>query len=211
MTEKPIIFSTQMVQAILEGRKSQTRRIVKPQPIIDSNSGYVFCGRHKSIYKNDPHHEDWKIRFIKDHCPYGQPGNILWVRESYSPDYFRQGEHGYKADWTELSKEYLPAPKWKTSIHMPRSAARIFLKVENVRIERLHKISEADAEKEGVIPMIQSVFGASEAIEQNNVVYDIAPSKYRDGFSFLWDKINGFRAPWASNPWVWVIEFSRRE
>lgn len=202
MTEKPIIFSTQMVQAILEGRKSQTRRIVKPQPIIDSNSGYVFCGRHKSIYKNDPHHEDWKIRFIKDHCPYGQPGNILWVRESYSPDYFRQGEHGYKADWTELSKEYLPSPKWKPSIHMPRSAARIFLKVENVIIERLQDISEADAEKEGVIDIVHPAFVASEAVDQFNC---------KTAFSALWDQINGSRAPWASNPWVWVIEFSRRE
>lgn len=195
MTEKPIIFSAPMVQAILEGRKSQTRRIVKPQPIIDSDSGYVFCGKHKSIYKNDQHHRDWKIQFIKDHSPYGKPGDNLWVRESYSPDYFREGEHGYKADWTELSKEYLPEPKWKPSIHMPRSAARIFLKVENVRVERLQELTGEDAVSEGILMPD----------------FDYPHSECINDFKTLWDKINGTRAPWASNPWVWVIEFSRRE
>lgn len=196
MTEKPIIFSTQMVQAILEGRKNQTRRIVKPQP--DDDGLWNHTDLPMSLESdlegwNGTVDETGESNQYK--CPYGQPGDVLWVRESYSPDYFRQGEHGYKADWTDLSKEYLPSPKWKPSIHMPRTAARIFLKVENVRVERLQEITASECKKEGIL------------IDPEDPDY----IQWIEKFADLWDKINGFRAPWESNPWVWVIEFSRRE
>lgn len=181
MTEKPIIFSTQMVQAILEGRKNQTRRIVK---------GYALSCLDDSGFT-----PEFVANPDNDLCPYGQLGDVMWVRESYSPDYFRQGEHGYKADWTELSNEYLPSPKWKPSIHIPRSAARIFLKVEMVRVEQLQEITASECKKEGIL------------IDTEDPDY----IQWIEKFSDLWDKINGSRARWASNPWVWVIEFSRRE
>lgn len=178
-----------MVQAILEGRKSQTRRIVKGQALIWlDDSGFT---------------PEFVASGENELCPYGQPGDVLWVRESYSPDYFRQGEHGYKVDWTELSKEYMPAPKWKPSIHMPRSACRIFLKVENVRVERLHKISEADALNEGIkFDKDSGYHFVGDIIMEQSATHC---------FHKLWDMINGTRASWESNPWVWVIEFSRRE
>jgi len=190
MKEHPIIFSTAMVQAILEGKKSQTRRIVKPQP--DDDGLWDHTALPMSIESDL---EGWHgttddtVESRSYKCPYGERGDMLWVRESYSPDYFKEGEHGYKADWNKVAKEYMNEPNWEPSIHMPRTAARIFLKVEMVRVERVQEITWEDSIREGI----------DQSLTHTAVHH----------FKILWDKINGKRAPWESNPWVWVIEFSR--
>lgn len=193
MSEKPILFSTEMVQAILIWRKTQTRRVVKPQPEkigaftkfawgagTSENTMPVFAGFS-----------------TESKCPYGKIGDLLWVRESFCPDYFDKGHHpslnAYKADWNDTAAEYCSKPKWKPSIHMPKSAARIWLKVTKVRVERLHQITEEDALKEGAL--IGRVWG-----------YGHIGGSHREGFIKLWERINGWDS-WLANPWVWVIEF----
>lgn len=166
--EKPILFSGAMVRAILEGKKTQTRRVIKPQPMLDTHTRVTAC------YK----------------CPYGAPGDRLWVRETWTT---HQNDKGadcllYRA---EVPDPELYAP-WRPSIFMPRAASRIMLEVTGVRVERIQEISEADAIAEGVeiIPI------------------DTSTWTNRQSFSILWDKINAKRGySWASNPWVFVISF----
>jgi hypothetical protein len=192
--ERPIIFSTPMVQAILDGRKTQTRRIVKLK--VDSK----------------------KLKSEKEKCPYGQPGDFLWVREAYVPNYFDDGSHGYRANWNKTAAEYVSEPKWKPSIHMPKAAARIWLRVKDVRVERVQEISEADIKAEGVrIPVngkgsnrvILELSGKNKAIEFLPKVLNTKPNQSELMFAHwaqLWCKING-RESWDANPWVWVVEF----
>ena len=183
MKERPILFSGPLVRAILEGRKTQTRRLVKPQPdgqpIVDASDGawYVDGGM-------------WCRR-----CPFGAPGDRLWVRESFCPRYFDNGAPAFAADWTGESADCVSKPKWTPSIHMPRALSRIDLEVTAVRVERLQDITEEDAAAEGVHPMPRPPRSGG-------------PS-HRCSFEVLWDEINGYRAAWASNPWVWVVEFRR--
>lgn len=190
MKEHPIIFSTPMVQAILEGRKSQTRRILKHQPITKV-SKWVRENGDVMWYYGAEHTLNCTVA-----CPYGKPGDILWVRESFfdcsafkhAPLFSEvEGNIIYKAD-----TDFIGCHKWKPSIHMPRTAARIFLQIENIRVERLKYITEDGARKEGM----------TMAGSQHSFV--------RAEFQTLWNKLNGKRAPWKSNPWVWVIEFARR-
>lgn len=220
MKEHPIIFSTAMVQAILEGRKSQTRRIAKDKKLDlftdrKLQTGFSTFTPKGMVsvrgYFNDPLKEiGFGESFIKS--AYGQPGDVLWVRESFAvadKQFNPNTEYEYKA-------EYLGGAvisNWKPSIHMPRSAARIFLKVENVRVERLNEISWKDAICEGVdckpdrnLPLYRN-YTEKEMITEgllHNCLTDP-----RLSFQSLWDIINGTRAPWESNPWVWVVEFSR--
>ena len=199
MKERPILFSGQMVRAILEGRKTQTRRIVKPQPTKDYVTLMPLSGELVGVTKHGGpiDNRGWL------HCPYGKPGDRLWVREThawYDPAqtvYYKASE----TDWT-----YLP---WRPSIHMPRWASRINLEVVSVRVERLQDISEEDAMSEGI-----------ESWEERGV--DDAQDYYRDyvtgghvynakdSFRSLWQSING-PGSWEANPWVWVVEFKRIE
>lgn len=213
--ERPIIFSAAMVRAILEGRKTQTRRIIKPQPI--EASGIKVEHFHPAIidrlgdlqpgpeifgaYTDDG---EWGVK-----CPYGQPGDGLWVREAFSGEYylskFSPSEwissliwywadgNPHDGDWT----------KPKPSIHMPRWASRIFLEVVSVRVERLRDISEADAMAEGIQMHRDGDFPIF-TTDGKDCWGSTAWSSYR----YLWDKINGEGAFW-DNPWVWVIEFKR--
>lgn len=199
MKAKPILFSTPMVQALLDGRKTQTRRIVKPQPpegmIIDdccySDSSYAF-------WKTD-------AKGSRDYCTcdgvknvYGFFGEYLWVRETWCfiPDSFDGiGDcHYYKASQDESSLEYCKkyGIKWKPSIHMPRWASRLTLKIKDVRVEQLQEITGNDAAAEGVL-----LDGDQDPVDVS-LIY---------AFRGLWDSINGKKHPWESNPWVWVIEF----
>lgn len=208
MKFRQILFSTPMVQATLDGRKTQTRRLVKPQPIIDKESGYVFDGKHKNLYKNDFYHEPWQIQFAQDFSPYGQPGDILWVRETFQFIDFAGENNGYvyKAsqngkDWEENSEGWT----WKPSLFMPKAACRIFLQVKSVRVEQLQDIIEDDAKAEG-IKFLNNDFG----YYGYGDFAGIGPMKLtaKESFESLWQSINGPDS-WEVNPWVWVIEFER--
>lgn len=198
--ERPILFSTPMVQAILDGRKTQTRRIVKPQPIIDNDSGYVFSGDHKHQFKNDSTHTPWEQRFIEV-CPYGSVGDVLWVRETWNQD---GNEFFYKADCD------INVVGWKPSIHMPKKACRIFLEITKIRLERLHHIRENDSISEGVrcTGFEPTVGHGGTSLYLDYLNQKQAFWSARESFTSLWKSINGEES-WESNPWVWVIEFKR--
>lgn len=181
--ERPILFSGPMVRAILEGRKTQTRRVKKPQPI---DLGVIHI-----------------VGQIK--CPYGQPGDRLWVRETFCPDWC--DEVIYRADdptgRAARDAGYSHEPKWKPSIFMPRWASRIDLEVVGIRAERLQEISEDDALAEGCEPGGGACSGPMDPVEYDGYTAS-------DEFAALWDSINAKRGhSWESNPWVWVVEFKR--
>jgi hypothetical protein len=188
---KPIIFSTPMVVAILEGRKTQTRRVVKAPVLQDVREpNEVYWKNGKVVF-------NWYGETVGgfEVKPKYQPGDILWVRETW----FENEECLlYKASKYENTKEYHGRNgwvqiKWRPSIFMPREAARIFLKVTNVRVERLQDITEDEAIKEG-----------AKAYGQNNC----SGTSARIAFAEIWDKTTT-EHEWRTNPWVWVYEFER--
>lgn len=204
MKHIPILFSTPMVQAILEGRKTKTRRTKGLEFINESFGEWEYLGLDPlgHLMRNEYGATNAII------CPYGKVGDVLWVRETITilePEHCMGGMDSrfvYKADMCDDSEEvrqdYIKHGypyKWKPSIHMPKSACRLFLKVTDVAVERLHDISEEDAKAEG----------AAKA-------YQTYPEKarYKLGFSNLWSKINGQKS-WDENPFVWVITFERAE
>ncbi len=203
---KPIIFSTPMVQAILAGRKTQTRRIVKEdkrgQWVAVNNARNHEYGASVPCYLHREVSVDDKSRNIM--YPKYDVGDILWVRETWSRD--ESGEYVYRTNYGTTEDDSFPPSmfKWKPSIHMPREAARIFLKVTNVRVERLQDITEEDARAEGV-----------NGIPRSTVLYpnDSYILKYNDyiyPFKQLWNSLNQKRGyGWDTNPWVWVYEFEK--
>jgi len=195
MKIRPILFSTEMVQAILAGRKTQTRRIIKPQPIEDN--GFWKHGRCSS---NVPF-EEWGEGPFGYDKQYAEVGDVLWVRETFMET---DGEYFYKANYDADDQKYIT---WKPSIFMPKAAARIFLKITNIRVERLNDISEDDAEKEGVEEIHPAPFifrWKDYVISSNQLKCPII------SFYTLWCSINGAKS-WNANPFVWVIEFERIE
>lgn len=189
MKERPILFSSPMVRAILDGRKTETRRVYKPT----ESSPWEILGEDENG-KPWPFVQDEYGDFTLRPCPYGEVGDRLWVRETWA-DLRGKGfdtEVAYKAstgsEGDEVRKSY--GIKWRPSIHMPRALSRISLEITGVRVERLQEITECDALAEGCSR------GGS---------WDTAPSlQYRD----LWEQINGPDS-WDLNPWVWVIQFKR--
>lgn len=199
--ERPILFSTPMVQAILQGRKTQTRRAVKPAVIPEAD--YTSWIGGKLCWNNKP-------------CPYGKVGDILWVRETWNkhegryyfkasqstlPDYITLGIT--EGDWTFDDLE------WKPSIHMSREACRLRLRITDIRIERLREISDVDSEKEGIYYDVELIdlkplLDLLHYFPDNEKKF----SNKQAGFYLLWMKINGFKSL-LSNPWVWVIEFEK--
>lgn len=210
MTEKPILFSTPMVRAILDGRKSQTRRVMKPQPdAVHDGEPYWFIGGYRTrMDANNP--------LV---CPYGFPGSRLWVRETCRAEELPSGLDGvrYLADdcfipidntpesgdaWLDLryyGKRASPVAPVKTvpAIHMPRWASRISLEITGVRVERLQDISEADALAEGV-----NVHPDHHGKPRTSIYSPV------QAYADLWDQINGPES-WAANPWVWAVSFRR--
>lgn len=196
MNSKPILFNTDMVRAILDNRKTVTRRVVKLQKLRVLDSPY-----HKE------HPETPNKVLLERLCepPY-RPGDILYVRETWCPQFSDEHPFVYKA-----SVETPAAWKWRPSIHMPREAARIFLKVTDVRVEQLWDVSEVDIlEKEGVtvdFPQPKPSYMSLAYAETR-----LKPA-VRKAFADLWDSVikKADRAlyGWAANPWVWVIEFER--
>lgn len=198
MSERPIIFSAESVRAILAGRKTQTRRVVKPQPyaIID---GLPYVDNPVQVVDEDARKNVWRFsddagrRLVKPvRCPY-EVGDRLWVRETWNHSH-SAGELGgreiyYKTDGDGYFGE------WISPIYMPRWASRLTLEIVSIWGERLQDITPDDAYREGIQPVIT-------AAEPDC----LAP--YRE----LWDSLNAQRGyPWASNPWVWVIEFRKVE
>ena len=199
MAIKPILFNTEMVRAILDGRKSCTRRLVKPEP-----QGY-FEVSEEPLYIYDTDGNQGKI------TPPYQPSDILYVRESYSELTFG---YVYKADGENI--DHLGnVIKWHPSIHMPKEAARIWLKVTDVRVERLQEITEEQACMEGTDPW-------DEACYENNGWHPTfsdpdsgGDPNMIDEFHKLWNstikKSDLDRYGWDANPWVWAIEYERCE
>lgn len=193
MKERPIIFSTPLVQAILQGRKTMTRRVVKPQPtsIIDARkSPNVAFALSAEFEVNGS-------RTII--CPYGQIGDRLWVRETFmdGPNYHNGMEkYVYKASASNQFIEEWPKC-WTPSIHMPRTASRILLEITNVRVERVQDITEDDAIREG------AEMALFEAVNP-----DFSTNSYKNGFMKIWTSIYGNES-WNTNPWVWVVEFKK--
>jgi hypothetical protein len=227
MKQRPILFNTEMVQAILAGRKTQTRRVVKPQPEL-TESGFKWKGFYYGIGSSD---ERTNRNFAHAACPHGKVGDVLWVRETWTPldtqevdsaqldedgiplEEF-QVEIGYKdgmSKWCVFSEDFYDqmnediedmeqeGTKWKPSIHMPKDAARIWLRIKDVRVERLQDISGSDCGSEGM-----QVTGLT--LSSIEVHWD----ELKRQFKSLWQSINGEKS-WNENPFVWVIEFERIE
>lgn len=242
LRERPIIFSGEMCMAILGNRKTQTRRLIKPQPVrslpntkpLEGGDGTWEIHRPLgwrwqkskdfSVYTADKSELSFGENLAR-HCPYGVAGDRLWVKETWLPDApingwsgdiewdgcgrpakgvpdrYRSPEHClYAASWSghEIS--------WKSPLFMPRWASRLTLEITGVRVERVQDISEADAIAEGIRKSIGGMWcGAPHKAhgfpKQQNTA--------REAFADLWDHINGKRAPWASNPFCWVISFRR--
>lgn len=226
MKERPILFNGPMVRALLDGSKTQTRRALNPQPVWQPNWG-TSIGMNGTWRVGSPAEmglsergdrwsatfdEDTRRRYAKEEaygwgaragCPYGQPGDRLWVRETHAPQsdcwgaWERSMQYGSRQDSPiiHFAADQGIQPfieKWRPSIHMPRWASRITLEVVSVRVERLQDISEADAIAEGV----------------RNSLHCPGGRFANENYAHLWWTING-DGSWESNPWVWVIEFKR--
>lgn len=213
MNFKPILFSTEMVKAILSGSKVQTRRVVKPQPTNNDYSPTFFTDHFGKQFL-EFRKSEVLVESKTWECPYGQVGDVLWVRETFAK--IKSLETGLtysltKADFEHYENKLIQGEKvkWKPSIHMPKEACRLFLKIKSIRVERLRDISEADAVYEGIevihfaepsVPIFKR-YDLKEKLGTVNPIFS---------FESLWQKING-RQSLINNPWVWVIEFERIE
>lgn len=185
--ERPILFSGPMVRAILDGRKTQTRRVVKPQPGIHCVPWQRPDGQFIWIIAETGHGVSEPFT-----CPFGQIGDRLWVRETWNADWCDRTI--YKADGGYAKHAgYSVEPRWRPSIHMPRWASRIMLEITDVRVQRLQEISEEDAISEGIHSVAAFPSGYSN----------------RDGFAALWNSLAKPDSTWAMNPWVWAVSFRR--
>lgn len=221
MSIKSILFNTDMVRAILDGRKSCKRRIVKPQQLIgmlpDKCKNGIpeeFLKEKKFMFKPYCDMTDVELISTAYQPPY-QPGDILYVRETWYKDKYR---YMYRANYSENEKFYRGGVEekvdWHPSIHMPKEAARIWLKVTSVRVDRLQDITEDGALKEGAqgVRCYHAAIGAYGCTDCMNTGWLEPPTLE---FMGIWDstikKTELDRYGWNANPWVWVIEFERRE
>ena len=215
--ERPILFSAPMVRAILVGRKTVTRRALNEQAL--KNIGYgVQLGECHELPTEGPLHPN-SVGYYNDFCPCGQPGDRMYVRETFmdlqgtgvehrpDPDGPLQ-RYAYGADTRpgssgdEARKDF--GLKWKPSIHMPRAASRILLEITDVRVERLQDISEEQCTAEGV---------RAARDDSGTLVGREGPGQYitpwltrKEAFRDIWESVGG---DWEANPWVWCIEFKR--
>jgi len=202
--ERPIIFSAEMVSAILASRKTQTRRVITPQPVMDGSGMWQW----KDCQWMDGGH-GFPRSGIWDYAPY-KPDDVLWVRETWAmisdwtdvdPDTGIPDGYIYKAGWGDGEH-----PKWRPSIHMPRAAERIFLRVTDVRVERLQDITinDAKAEGDGFMWNPKTAKIICEHVKTKNA--------FIAHYAGLWDSLNAKRGyGWDTNPWVWVYEFERAD
>lgn len=225
MKEHPILFSTGMVQAILAGRKTQTRRVIVPQFTQLWGSGVPHgCNRygaHVNIPLNPPHPRwgGWAYLF----CPYGRAGDRLWVRETWGIASWYQPvgdeQHRFEAVRRRATDPDDSVTRWHPSIHMPRWASRITLEITGIRVQRVQEISEADAAAEGVPPNWCGNLAGWDPVEHGYL--GVCKDKdgdseegyhrtAREAYQELWDSLNAKRGcGWDANPWVWAINFKR--
>ena len=232
--ERGMIFNGEMVRAILDGRKTQTRRVMKPQPdpCPPPRGGHWWPS---NIFRTMLHVEKEMQNgeggwggLVGDACPFGDIGDRIWVRETFQGPLFDfEQMEAYQEDSSKFQKPEFcvykadgkPTPEffdadenlhccWRPSIHMPRWASRLLLEITDVRVERLNGISETDAEAEGI---------DMEALLDSQDCYDCIADHNMTGrptatgaFKYLWESIYGSDS-WHANPWVWVIEFKRIE
>lgn len=241
---RPVIFSAPMVRAILSGAKTQTRRVMKPQPelaIMDAESARALhVARDVGIVPDDQEARwRWRGTFwmpwpasARNASPYGMPGDLLWVRETFAlvwpgdcpPENVRDNRVEYRADtgnkypgrWPDDSGNDPDCMRWKASTRMPRWASRLTLRVTSVRSERLQDLSEDDARAESVCSDMHTLSAAasdhfenrwcrwSKIIEPNARV-----ATQKGAFAASWESANGKTYPWKINPWVWAITFER--
>lgn len=220
--ERPILFSGPMVRAILDGRKTVTRRIVKWDGVPNVPPTEKFCAKGEAAWQEtcDPGYwigcnEEGTAIFAR--CPFGVPGDRLWVREGFcyerDPITAKLGKVLYKADGEDIvltdgdgfvvyNKDGTERRAWQPSIHMPRDASRLTLEVVSVRVERLiDGLTDAEAALEGI-----DAENIDPAELKEAAIYDYTVRQNR--FANLWCEINGTRS-WESNPWVWRVEFKR--
>lgn len=217
VTERGILFSAPMVRALLDGRKTQTRRLVRDQRAVSDVCG---GGVEPVVW--------WPVVGARQlPCPYGQPGDRLWVRETWYDDFcpvpdpksrkrdedgnvegidYRATHdcHAYEAGCPCTGEGPERRSEWRPSIFMPRWASRVTLEVTEVRVERLNLISEGDARAEGVTTSQPGTVNGAPT-----TIHCFGPAAHRRAFALLWDAINGERAPWSANPWVWAVSFRR--
>lgn len=213
MRERPILLNAEMVRAVLDGRKTQTRRAMRTQP---------HAGVRNSVFVKSGFEDGHGKELV---CPFGAVGDRLWVRETWMPDAPRDGTwadvefYGCKGSPLSMIPERFRKPEhcihraswngsemvgWTPSIHMPRWASRITLEITGVRVDRLQDISESDALAEGLMP--EPCDHVRRSCEEIGCCGDTAKGE----FSALWKSIYGEES-WQANPWVWVIEFKRVE
>lgn len=204
MKDRPILFSGPMVRALLDGSKTQTRRALRDQVCAPGVMQMAGPGYAEIV-------NEYGVHIPGFSCPYGQPGDRLWVRETWAPhpDFPETVRRGvYRAD-PECKYD---VERWRPSIHMPRWASRIVLEVVSVRVERLNDCSKKDAIAEG-IHRYEHIWRDAE-YPLDDVAYEPVkgwPTRYScpiQAYQALWESING-AGSWDANPWVWVVEFKR--
>lgn len=222
MVEHPILFVTPLIQAVQAKTKSQTRRLVLP------SSSWMDVDTVQNVRRWEPRGDgEWKMFSAEGQigsvrCPWGIPGHHLWIRETHAfldletgyesaaalKKYHSPEKHlspVYKASMSDFEESLIT--KWRPSLHMPRWAARIFLELTDVRIERLWTITEEDAKAEGVVPFFEHFprIGRDQRIIGSGEL--CVDSPYRASFAVLWDEISDGGPLWKANPWVWRLAF----
>lgn len=231
--QRPILFSTPMVQAIMEGTKTVTRRTLKIQPeppraiynedeaipILQENGGDLLLRFNWKTERHGQVYQDGSFFDGRFKCPYGNVGDVLWIRETWTKNPFfgeipKMPKYLYKATDTPMEEGL----KWKPSIHMPFDACRLYLQITNIKVERLQDITEEQAVAEGLACLskdggITYKYGLPDAdgLPGNDdsgwhwSEWEVNPI---EAFKKLWEKING-AGSWNANPWVWAISFKR--
>lgn len=223
MTERPILFRPTMAKATFEDLKTQTRRVVKPQPDkTHDGEPYWNIGGYRA----------WEFRGIQDvlrmgtvnplACRYGKPGDRLSIRERMRVIRIRTLRQmqirvryeadGTESDWIDYPDRLQGRPEIGKCLAYGgfREASRTLLEIKDIRIERLQDISETDARAEGVEPTeVGNLTEIPESWIRKGWMPSLESVSYRAGFGVLWDKFNGKKFPWSSNPWLWVIEFRK--
>jgi len=209
MTEKPILFSGEMVKAILAGNKTQTRRMTGLEIVNEAPDDWTITWQGLASDGNIGAQFDRKRESEFLTCKYGGPGDRLWVRETFMPDPYVSPLYVYRA--TEKDPDRYVGHKWKPSIFMPRDASRLTLQITAVRCERLQDISDADCLAEGILTSKDRGLGAGgfrNYARPDDYFAAYAFCEPGNSYRSLWEKING-KPSWKRNPWVWVVAFKK--